>query len=69
MKGPGQVRGLLHVEDVIAIYQAFTGRLAWLVCGTPRLSDMCECTHSQTSALFEKIMVARPGHANALPSG
>jgi hypothetical protein len=34
--------------------------LAWLVCGTPRWSDMRECVHSQPSAFLENTIVARP---------
>src|SRR5579863_2604915 len=61
-------------------HHALTGRLAWLVCGTPRLSDMWECVHSQpwgfswrfswvfSWANFENTMVARPGRGNGLPS-
>jgi hypothetical protein len=31
----------------LPIHYAFTGRLAWLVRGTPRFSDMWECVQSQ----------------------
>jgi hypothetical protein len=44
-------------------------RLAWLACGTPRLSDMWECTHNQPSAFPENTRVARPGRGNGWPSG
>lgn len=51
-------------------YRAFTGRLAWLVCGTPRFSDKCVCTPNHSpSALRWNTMVARPGRSKGLPSG
>jgi hypothetical protein len=34
--------------------------LAWLVCGTPRFSDMWECVQSQPSAFLENTIVERP---------
>src|SRR5271167_175007 len=59
---PRAGRGELYV-CLIAIFlimpHAFTGRLAWLVCGTPRFSDMWECVHSQRSAFPENTRVAR----------
>jgi len=32
----------LRLVDHAVIYHAFTGRLAWLVCDTPRFSDIWE---------------------------
>ena len=71
-KGAGSVRGLFCVVIVQAANDgaayAFTGRLAWLACGTPSSSDIWEYTHSQP-LILENTIVARPGHGNSLPSG
>src|ERR1700722_12901804 len=50
-------------------YHPFTGRLAWLACGTPRFSDMWGCVQSQPSAFPENTRVARPGRGNSLHRG
>ena len=67
---PSPTRG--EGAKVVARYphRAFTGRSAWLACGTPRLSDMWECVQSQPSPspFLVKTMVARPGRGNGWPS-
>ena len=67
--GHGARRSFGRTFDVAEHQRAFTGRLAWLVCGTPRFSDMWEWTQSQRSAVLENTMVARPGRGNGVPSG
>ena len=49
-------------------YRAFTARSAWLVCGTPRFSDMCECVHTHAPSTLLNTIVARPGRSNVVPS-
>src|SRR3954451_4731226 len=49
-------------------YLVFTGRFANDCCGTPRLSDMCECVQSQSPFSLLKTMVARPGRSKGEPS-
>ena len=62
--GRGELRGARR-----GIFYVFTGRLAWLACGTPRLSDMWQWMQSQPSAFPENTRVARPGRGKGLPSG
>ena len=54
-----------HYHPVEFPHHAFTGLFAWLACGTPRLSDMCECVQSHASPSFANTSVARPGMTNA----
>ncbi len=53
-------------------YIALMGRCAWLSAGTPRASDMWECTATQASppsAFGTSASVVRPGRGKGVPSG
>ena len=66
---PASLSHLTLLPTRSPLYRAFTSRRPWLACGTPRFSDICECTHRQTAPSRANTIVARPGRSKCLPSG